>query len=136
MQAYQTKSSKLSGTSYSEIERKARKIHNAIAARTKRNPYVRSEYFKKDKIFIKLFWEHLNQKSRRDRKRRLKYYECAVELLRHTSFIPESKQNPNSSKEIVHRFAGITKDNEIFYVQVKEDKRSGNKYFISVFPPN
>ena len=136
MQAYQTKNSKLPGSDYAEIERVARKLHKSIAAHTKRNAFVRSVYFKKEKIFIKLFWEHLNQKPRRDRKRRLKYYPCAIELLRNTIFEPESKQNPNMKNEIVHRFAGITKDNELFYVQVKENKRSGNKYFISVFPPH
>lgn len=102
---------------------------------TKRNPYVRSTYFKKDKVFINLFWQHLNQKPRRDRKRRLKYYECAIDLLRNTPHEPETKPNPNGKNEIVHRFAGLTKDGDLFYVQVKEDKRSDNKYFMSVFPP-
>ena len=58
MNIYQSKYNKLSGTSYNELERKARKIHNEIARRTKRNAYVRCKYFKKDKIFIKLFWKH------------------------------------------------------------------------------
>lgn len=82
-----------------------------------------------------LFWAHLNQKPRRDRKRRLRYYECAIELLRHTPNYPETKENPNGKNELVHRFAGITKDGDLFYVQVKEDKRTGSKYFMSVFPP-
>lgn len=135
MKIYQTKSSKLSGSSYSEIERQARKLHNAIAKRTKRNAYVRSVYFKKDKIFIKLFWEHLNQKPQRDRKRRLKFYACAIELLLHSPYEPSTKPNPNGRHEIVHRFAGLTKEGDLFYVQVKEDKRTDSKHFISVFPP-
>ena len=36
--------------------------------------------------------------------------------------------------EILHRFAGLTKNRELFYVQIKEDKRSGRKYFMSCFP--
>ncbi len=135
MKVYQSKYNKLSGTSYGELERKARKLHNTIVKMTKRNAYVRSAYFKKDKVFVTLFWQHLNQKSRRDRKRRLKYYECAIDLLRNTPYEPETKPNPNGKNEIVHRFAGLTKDGDLFYVQVKEDKRSDNKYFMSVFPP-
>ena len=48
---------------------------------------------------------------------------------------PDTKPNPNGKHELVHRFAGITADGELFYVQIKEDKRSDNKYFMSVFPP-
>src|SRR5687767_15941157 len=136
MQAYRTQVAKLAGTSYAEVERKARQLHNRIAARTKRNPYVRSAYFHKDKIFIKPFWEHLNQKRRRDRKRRLKYYSCAIDLLRSTRLEPESKENPNKPGEIWHRFTGVSPEGDIFYVQVKEIKRTGSKYFMSVFPPN
>ncbi|MBL7053228.1 MAG: hypothetical protein ISS02_01000 [Candidatus Portnoybacteria bacterium] len=36
---------------------------------------------------------------------------------------PSSKENPNKKTEIFHRFAGITKDKELFYVQIKEEKR-------------
>ena len=68
-------------------------------------------------------------------KRRLKYYECAIDLLQNTPHEPETKPNPNGKNELVHRFAGMTKDGDLFYVQIKEDKRSDNKYFMSVFPP-
>ncbi|HTE22872.1 MAG TPA: hypothetical protein VK674_07615 [Candidatus Limnocylindria bacterium] len=135
MQPYQCKVAKFSGTSYAEIERQARKVHTSIAARTKRNAYIRSAYFHKDKIFVSLFWQHLNQKRQRDRKRRLRYYACAIELLRHSRFEPATKENTNKSGEILHRFAGISADGDIFYVQVKEVKRTDNKFFISVFPP-
>lgn len=135
MKVYQSKYGKLAGTSYGELERKACKLHNTIVKMTKRNAYVRSTYFKKDKIFLTLFWSHLNQKTRRDRKRRLKYYECAIDLLRNSPHEPETKVNPNGKNELVHRFAGLTKDGDLFYVQVKEDKRTDNKYFMSVFPP-
>lgn len=33
-------------------------------------------------------------------------------------------------------FAGITKDKSIFYVQIKENTNSRQKYFMSVFPEN
>jgi hypothetical protein len=135
VQAYQCKSTKLSGTSYNEIERQARELHKRVAARTKRSPYIRCAYFRKDKIFIDLFWQHLNQKRQRDRKRRLRYYACALELLRNARLEPATKENANKSGEILHRFAGISGDGDLFYVQVKEVKRTGNKFFMSVFPP-
>lgn len=42
--------------------------------------------------------------------------------------------NPNKKTEALHRFAGLTKDKELFYVQIKEDLRTDRKYFMSVFP--
>ncbi|MFO0862282.1 MAG: hypothetical protein U0516_01000 [Candidatus Saccharibacteria bacterium] len=136
MKAYRTKAVKYTGRSYSDVERKARKLHNSIAARSKRNPYIRSAYFKNSKIFINLFWDHLHQKPQYDRKRRIKYYAAAIELLRHSTAEPVTKPNPNGRNELVHRFAGQTKDGDLFYVQVKEDNRTDNKYFVSVFPPH
>ena len=60
-------------------------------------------------------------------------FRCGLDLLRNTHFIPDSRPNPNGRNEIVHRFAGKTKSGEIFYVQVREDRR-GNKYLMSIFP--
>jgi hypothetical protein len=133
MKIYKSKYSQLSGTSYDEIVKKAHKEHNEIRRRTKRQPYIRSKYFKKDKIFINLFWEHLNQKNRHDRQRRLKLYPCAIDLIRNTTFDPIPKPNPNKPGEVLHRFAGESKDGELFFVQIKETLRSGRKDFISVF---
>jgi len=56
-------------------------------------------------------------------------------LIKNIRLEPTSKQNPNKPKEILHRFAGLTKDKEIFYVQIKEDKNTDKKYFMSVFSP-
>lgn len=135
MKVYQSSAQTLSGENYIDLERKARKIYKEIASRTKRNPYVRSAYFKKSKIFIKPFWEHLNQKSQHDRRRRLRYYAVAIDLLRNSTREPLTKRNPNGDGQLVHRFAGQTKDGELFFVQVKEDKRTDGKYFMSVFTP-
>lgn len=66
--------------------------------------------------------------------RRLKYFPCAIELIQKSRFEPESKENPNKRTEILHRFTGVTKENDIFFVQIKEDKRTGQKWLISVFP--
>lgn len=134
MQTYQTRTNKLTGTDYHEVYKKAESIYRPIKNRTKRRPYVKSKYFTKDKIFLGPFWQHLHLKNWRDRTRRLKFFPCAVELIRHTTFEPISKENPNNSSEILHRFGGITPDSELFFVQIKEDKRTGHKYLISVFP--
>ena len=133
MKIYQSSAETLTGESYIDLERKARKIHNEIARHTKRTPYVRSTYFKKQKIFIKPFWENLNQKSQHDRRRRLKYYAAAIDLLRHSTHEPLTKPNPNGDGQIVHRFAGQTKEDNLFFVQVKENRRTDGKYFMSVF---
>jgi len=137
VQAYSTKSKKLPGTNYSEVYKKAFRLFAQIKRRSKRRPYIRSAYFKKDKIFLGLFWHHLHEKfSLNDRTRRLKYFPCALELIQKTRFDPTSKENPNTKSEILHRFTGTTAEKEIFFVQIKEDKKTGEKYLISIFPFN
>ena len=134
MKVYQTKIKKLAGTDYREVYPKAFSIYKQIRAQTKRRPYVRSAYFKKDKVFIDYFWQHLWQKNWPDRFRRLKYYACAIDLIRNSKAEPVSKLNPNRPKEILHRFAGITPDKELFFVQISEDTKLGRKGLVSVFP--
>jgi hypothetical protein len=131
---YKSKYSKISGSSYSEIAKNARKIYHLYASKTKRKPYIRNHYFGNDKIFLDLFWEHLNQKSRIDRKRRLKFYRCGLDLIENSKCKPESKPNVDNPSEILHRFAGATVQGELFYVQIKQDKKNA-KFFMSVFSP-
>lgn len=136
MKAYQVKADKFSGTNYSEVLARAKFFYDRIKKKTKRRPYIRSSYFNKDKIFTELFWQHLWQKHNwRDKARRLKYLACAVELIENSKQEPESKQNVDRHSEILHRFIGITKNKEVFFVQIKEEKKTGKKYLISVFPP-
>ena len=130
---YHSKYDKLPGSKYAELTTATWRIYNDIRRRTNRKPYVRSAYFKKDKVFIDSFWTHLNQKPRRDRIRRIKYFQCGIDLLRNSRMIPESRPNPNGRNEIVHRFTGKTKSSEVFYVQIRENRR-GNKYLMSIFP--
>lgn len=134
MKVYKSKVSTLSGTSYNEINSRARSLYRTYTSRTKRQPYIRSAYFRKDKIFLGLFWRHLRDKNWKDRSRRLKFLPCAFDLIKNSKQEPSSMQNPNKSGEIIHRFAGITKDGELFFVQIKEIKNTGRKYLISVFP--
>ncbi|HRZ95812.1 MAG TPA: hypothetical protein P5262_04600 [Candidatus Moranbacteria bacterium] len=135
MKVYKTKTKPFSGTDFREVYRKAFHFYSRIKRKTKRRPYVRSAYFKKDKIFLELFWHHLHEKENfRDKIRRMKYFQPAVELIQKSKFDPESAENPNKSGEMLHRFYGITANSELFCVQIKEEKRSGKKWLMSVFP--
>jgi len=130
---YQTKINKLSGTSYAEVREQALIVYKQIQKRTKRKPYIRSAYFNKQKIFFDYFWIHLHQKSPKERFKRLKYFEVAIDLIKNSKNKPIFKQNPNKKTEIVYRFFGSIKNKEKFYVQIKENTRSKRKYFMSCF---
>ena len=130
---HQTKTGKLPGTSYSEVRKQALSVFDKIKKSTKRNPYIRSAYFEREKVFFDYFWQHLLQKSHKERVRRLKYFACAIEVIRNSRNKPHIEVNRNRPSEILYRFGGLTKDKELFYVQIKED-RSQKKYFMSCFP--
>ena len=135
MKAYQSKFVKIPGTNYLEIGKKARAVYKRISSKSKRRPYIRSAYFKKDKIFLGLFWHHLEDKLNfRDKVRRLRYFACAIDLIQNSKFEPSTRQDPNKPNELLHRFTGITKDNEVFRVQIKEDRSSDQKFLLSVYP--
>ena len=133
MKVFQSKYKILGGSDFREIYGKARAVYNPLRKKTKRRPYIRSEYFKKDKVFIDYFWQHLEQKRSKDRVRRMKLLPCAYDLIANSRIAPMSKQNPNKRDEILHRFAGRSKDGEQFSVQIKENKRTDEKLFMSVF---
>ncbi len=132
---YQTKIKKLLGTSYGEVVKHAYFLFNQIKKRTKRRPYIRSVYFNKQKIFFDYFWDHLHQKSPKERFKRLKYFEAAIEVIKSSRNAPSIRENPNKRNETLYRFAGLTRDKELFYAQIKEDKKHSRKYFMSCFPP-
>lgn len=135
MKIYRTKNKKLTGTEFKEVHKKAFGIYDEIRRRTKRRPYIRSAYFKKQKVFLAIFWQHLYVKKHyMDQVRRMKFFPCGIELIRFTKYEPQSKENPNKRSEILHRFAGITSDDDLFFVQIKENKRTGEKFLISIFP--
>ncbi len=133
MRQHQSKTFLIPGTSYDEVVLIARKEYKKIVSLTKRQPYVRSTYFNKDKIFIALFWEHLAQKHRKERCKRLKLYNAAIDLLRNSHCEPDTIFKNEDLSTLLHRFYGITKDGVEFCVQVKQNKRSGRKDFMSVF---
>jgi hypothetical protein len=90
--AYKVKTNAITGSDYKTVERKARASYNFVAKQTKRTPYVKSKIFNKEKIFINLFWTHLNQKLKSTRRRRLKLFDCALDLLRNTNILPTKKK--------------------------------------------
>lgn len=135
MEIYHAKSAKLKGTSYREVLKKAFTYYRAIQNTTKRKPYVRSSYFNKSKIFLELFWHHLFiNKNRADRVRRMRFLPCSIELIRKSHIHPTFKENPNKAGEILYRFKGLSPEKDLFFVQIKEHKRSGKKWLISCFP--
>ena len=131
---YQTKIKKLPGTNYSEVKKHASLILNQIKKKTKRRPYIRSAYFNKQKVFFDYFWIHLAQKNLKEKIRRIKYFSCAINLIENSKIAPISIENTDNRNEMLHRFAGKTKNKEVFFVQIKENKKSDKKYFMSCFP--
>src|SRR3989338_5119126 len=134
MPNYKTRARKLPGTHWPRLLKKAFGMYKGITSKTKRRPYVRSAYFDKQKVVLGLFWQHLHEKNLRDKARRGALFPCAVELIQKSRQAPTSKPNPNRKDEILHRFMGSTPNNEIFFVQVKEDINSHQKWCMSVFP--
>ena len=131
---YKTKKQKISGTSFKEVNKTAKIIFKQITSKTKRTPYIRSKYFKKEKIFLNLFWSHLFEKREKDRVRRLKFYDCALGLIKNSTYDPETRENFRKKDELLHRFHGILASGEKFVVQVKENKRTKRKDLISIYP--
>ncbi|MBU1199967.1 hypothetical protein KJ953_00355 [Patescibacteria group bacterium] len=134
MVPYQSRHSKLPGTSYKEVYKHAWKIFTQIRSQTKRQPYIKSAYFNKQKVFFTHFWIHLFQKPQRLRKNRLKFFQVAIDLITNSHNQPISKPNPNKKSETLHRFYGLTKNKELFIVQIKQTANN-RKLFMSCFQP-
>jgi len=134
MEIYKSNKQKIAGTSFSEVNKTAKAIFNRAKARTRRTPYLRSRYFKKEKVFLNLFWNHLYKKNKRDRVRRLKFYDCALDLIVNSHHNPETRDNFEKKDELLHRFYGVSKNGEKFVVQIKENKRTKRKDLMSVYP--
>ena len=133
MQYLQCKKKKLAGSDYGEISRAARVILREIEHRTKRQSYVRSVYFSKEKIFLNYFWPHLDHKSKSQRLSRLVYLPCALELITNSRFSPTVKCSEKDNY-VLYRFIGITPNQELFCIQIKESGKKKQKHLLSVFP--
>ena len=115
MNSFISTKSKITGSNYKEVFKKATIIFDSIVRKSKRKPYIRSAYFLKQKIFINLFWVHLFDKSFLIRTLRLKYLTAGFELVEKSRIPPSSRDNPNNENEILHRFEGITRDKFQFF---------------------
>jgi hypothetical protein len=132
---YRSKFDKIPDTSHASVLRLARYEYHQIQKRTpRRQAYVRSQYFRRDKVFINQFWDHVMQKRPGDQLRRLRLYPCAIDLIRNTTASPDTIFGRDDMNVSLHRFYGQTKSGELFCVQIKQDKRTGRKDFMSVFP--
>jgi hypothetical protein len=135
MSIYKSKHSIVPGTSYVEVMAYVRHEYHTIQKRTpRRQPYIRSKYFRKDKIFVNQYFEHLNQKNAADRLRRLKFYTCAIDVIRNCPSAPVAMQNPSKASETLYRYDASTKEGVSFAVQIRENKVTKRKDFMSAFP--
>jgi hypothetical protein len=131
MELYQSKFDTIRGSDYARVERAAQRVFNIAAHQTKRTPYIRSRYFDGRKVFLPLYWNHLMEKVRSERKRRMRYIEPGFDLVRNT------RQQPliyHRDGVTYYRFFGVTKGNSIYAVQVKEESKRKRLYLVSVFP--
>lgn len=133
MQVYKSKYGLLTGTTYEEVVHNARKEFNAVRRLTKRQPYVKSKYFRGDKVFITVFWDHIVQKNLKERTKRLKFYKAGLDLIRNTTQAPEIMIDKAHPGMVFNRFYGVTKTGEHFCVQIKQDARTNRRDFMSVF---
>lgn len=118
----QTKSSKLPGTSFAEVKKAALQVFKEVERKTTR------------KVFFEFLWKHLCQKNPVERTKRLKLFKCTLELIGNSRNKPESKEHPRNKSEILYRFGGLTKGGQISFIQIKEDRKTGELDFMSVFP--
>lgn len=136
MEVFITKKQKLFGSSFKQVKKDALNIFRVVKSRTKRTPYIRSKYFRKEKVFLNIFWNHLYEKHEKDRVRRLRFFDCALDVIKNSTQSPTTRENFKNKDELLHRFIGITMNKEKFVVQIKENKRTKRKDLISIYPEN
>ena len=134
MDYYQTKIAPIAGTTVGDVMNTARRIFRQAVRSGRRRPYIRSAYFGKEKVFLDNFWPHIYQKSFNERPKRLRFMPCAFELVRYSRVLPVITLDSNDSYNILYRFKGKATTGQIFYVQIKEDKKRKQKFLMSVFP--
>lgn len=134
LQSYRCKTAVLKGSRFLDIMPQARQIFRTLQKQTKRRPHVRSAYFNKDKIFFDYFWQHLQRKLPSDRGRRLLYFPCALEVLHKSRHDPLTFVDSRYPNIIKHRFDGLTKNGQHFAVVIHQDRKTGKKQLLSIYP--
>lgn len=135
MKPFPVKADKIMARGDKESVKKGQEYFKVIQRKSKRQAYIRSAYFEKQKIFFTYFWKHLYQKPPRIRRLRIKFLPCAIELIQKSRNEPIITQNPAKKSEIFYRFYGTTRHKEMFYVQIKENVRTGRKELMSIVNP-
>ncbi len=132
MGIYHSKYNQVASTSHARVVTLARAEYHAIQKLTpRREVYVRSKYFKGEKVFINQFWEHLKQKRISDAVRRLRLFSPGLDLIRSSLEAPVLANRGTSN---LYRFSGMTKNGIEYFVQIRENTRTNRKDFMSVFP--
>jgi hypothetical protein len=127
---YKSRYSKLTGVNENELWHKARLVYGATVKSKRRKPYVRSKYFKNEKVFLDMFWSHTNSKKPKVRRARLMFYQCGLDLIHNTTYKPKEDYIKGN---LCYKFWGYSRDNEEFCVQIKQESKGG-KWLMSVFP--
>ncbi|MDR2523981.1 MAG: hypothetical protein LBC95_00355 [Candidatus Nomurabacteria bacterium] len=127
---YKSLFGRLTGVNENELWHKARLVYGATVKSKRRLPYVRSKYFKNEKVFLDLFWSHTNSKKPRVRRERLAFYQCGLDLIHNTTHKPKEIYVKGN---LCYKFLGLSRDNEEFCVQIKREK-NGGKWLLSIFP--
>ena len=127
------KSSPFRSRTYEDAKKQVADLMAEIKGNSKRKIHVRSKYFKKKKVFFTNFWDHLFQKPIAQRKHRLRFFPCAVELIKSSQYSPTQRINSSKSSETLYRFHGITHSGQRFVLQIKKGS-NGNFQLMSVFP--
>jgi hypothetical protein len=125
---FQSKQSKLYSTVYSRIYNYTKSYYESLIQNPRRKPYVRSKYFD-GKVFLDEFWTQIFRRNLADRRRRLAFYVCAIDLIQNSRNEPEVKYE--MGKELYELY-GIAKNGEKFAVHLRKSKK--NIYFMSCFP--
>ena len=128
---YKCKARLIPGHNFKDVNKIARRIYNGLNPKSKRRPHIKSAYFG-CKVFLDNYWPHLKQKSPGDQIRRLKFFECALELIQNSKGKPVYQQKDELKKEALYRFIGKV-GAQYFIVQIKEDLKRKQKYLMSAF---
>jgi hypothetical protein len=132
---YHTSFAPFAGSSYREVLKKACQEYDRLRGGPGWGVRIRSAYFDNEEVDFDYFWDRLSKKSFGERVARVRLLPCAIEVIRNSRADPLSLKNPNATGEVIHRFAGMTKSKDLFFVHLKEDTSTGRKFFMSAFSP-
>ena len=125
---YKSRESKLYSTVYLRVYRQTKVFYESLIGNSHRKPFVKSKYFD-TKVFLDEFWAVILRRNLADRRLRLAFYLCAIDLIRNSKCAPHEKYD---SGRTLYEFYGIAKNGERFVVHIRRGKNG--LYFMSCFP--